>query len=84
MVPGLSPDGPLMHPNGPRWCPDGVATRKQLDFDTNGLPEAENLGIRSVSRDVPFEQDPRPWKVGREPKLATVEPRDNLFSPNKL
>ena len=44
-------------------------TQQLPDFDTDTLPEAEILGIRSFFRDLSFEQHPRPWKGAREPTI---------------
>ena len=59
----------------PRWSPDGAATRKWPDFDTNGLPEAENLGIRSFFGDLSFGEGLDPKIKGLEPKIKVSGPK---------
>ena len=47
------------------------------DFFKCELPEAQNLGICIIFRDLAFERDPGPWKGDLDPKIEVSDP------PNK-
>ena len=46
------------------------------DFDKFGVPEAQELGIRSFFPDLAFGNGPGPWEEALDPKIEVSDPKN--------
>ena len=51
-------------------------TWKLSDFVKSGLPEAQNLRICIIFRDLAFGKGPGPWRGALEPRIDVSRPKN--------